>query len=524
MNNNVEREFNLIMEPLIQVRKGDEELRMSLPEVLEHLGRGTREIDFVHLRPFQHHAWYAFLVQLASMALISSGENDPCRDAAEWTELLLGLTAEDEDPWCVYVKDLSKPAFMQPPVPEGQIVDRWNEIYTPGMLDLLVTSKNHDVKIQLINSPAVDHWCYSLVSVQTMEGFLGRGNYGIVRMNGGFGSRPCVTFVRSTEWGARFVRDVPILLAEYDNLLNSSLPYSGRDGHKLLWTFPWDGEGSIDIAECDPYFIEVCRRIRLKRKEGSLTAFGISTSTSRVAGEELHGVTGDPWTPIDKIEGKALTISSAGFTYQKLHQLLIGGEYMNPSTWRQRGENGDMYLVASALTRGQGKTEGYHHRELPVPQPVLGMLETPEGRDRLAEMSESRLQICQQVRNNLLNRALCVITQGAPEGRLDFRDSKTRPWLSVLDREIDAIYFDRLFAQVERNKEEADLEWTRELLELAEEQLEDAIESIPQPSLRRYRIECAARRVFHGSARKAFPDLFKNGDDGTGMNGGETDD
>ncbi|MBN2586400.1 MAG: hypothetical protein JXA64_09410 [Candidatus Fermentibacteraceae bacterium] len=513
MSSSNEKHYNLLKESLFQVkRSGEEERGASLTEVLSELGGSGSEIDFTHLRPFQQHAWFAFLVQLATMALISSNRTEPSNHAAAWEKMLLELTSGNDEPWCLFVEDLSKPAFMQPPVPEGRIDEKWKAFNTPGTLDLLVTGKNHDVKTQLINSADPDHWCYALISLQTMEGFSGRNNYGIARMNSGFGSRPCVTLATAPDWNSRFVRDVPILLKNYDRMLSGSLPYTRRNGYKLLWLLPWDGEESIDLSGCDPFFIEICRRIRLTYEHGVLKARGTSTSTARIAGEELHGVTGDPWTPVDKNEAKALTVSAAGFDYRKLHQLLFPGDYEKPITWRQDDDRGSMHFIASALTRGQGKTEGYHYRELLLPEPVIGMLKTREGGDMLAKFSQSRIERCQQVRNTVLNRALCLVAQGAPKGKLDFRDSKTNQWLVALDRNIDAIFFDRLFSQLELDPEAADIAWIRELLTIAEDQLDDALRSIPQPTLRRFKVESAARRMFHGMVRDTFPELFINDD------------
>jgi CRISPR system Cascade subunit CasA len=48
-----------------------------------------------------------------------------------------------------------------------------------------------------------EHWFYALLTLQTMQGFLGAGNYGISRMNGGFASRPSVGLAPSDRWGMR---------------------------------------------------------------------------------------------------------------------------------------------------------------------------------------------------------------------------------------------------------------------------------------------------------------------------------
>ena len=55
---------------------------------------------------------------------------------------------------------------------------------------MLVTAKNHDLKSSIAAQANVDDWIFALVTLQTMEGFGGVGNYGIARMNSGFGNRP----------------------------------------------------------------------------------------------------------------------------------------------------------------------------------------------------------------------------------------------------------------------------------------------------------------------------------------------
>ncbi len=514
MNDRSSHRFNLIIEPLFQVSHVGKELYLSLPQVLELLSRDSPDTNFTHLRPHQHHSWFAFLVQLAAMALLAAEEEKPEQDAARWADLLLNLTDGDDSPWCLVTNDLSKPAFMQPPVPERKIdAKKWKRIYSPGTLDLLVTAKNHDVKAQLIHSAEVDHWCYALINLQTMGGFLGAGNYGIVRMNGGFASRPGVSFAVTADWGSRFLRDVLILVKEHNSLIGDPWPYPSKGGYRLLWMLPWDGKDSLELKQCDPFFIEVCRRIRMKLDEDDLTAFGISTKVARISSGEIHGVTGDPWTPVIKEERKALTITVAGFNYRLMNRLLFSGEFSFPLTWRRAGERGSMFLLASALTGGQGKTEGLHQRQLSIPQRVVSMLDTRKGTDRLGKLSNRQIERCNQVRSKVLHRALCTITQGAPEGKLDFRDKRTGPWLTVFDRSIDVVFFDRLFAQLDLDDESADCEWIRELVDLAEVQLDDALRTVPQSGLRRYRVSSAAKGMFYGMVRKNFPELFeeKNG-------------
>ena len=118
-------------------------------------------------------------------------------------------------------------------------------------------------------------------------------------MNGGFGNRPLVGLSPDLSWGEHFRRDVDVLLSERDAL---SERYT-LDGPALLWTRPWDGakDSAIPLDACDPYFLEVCRRIRFQDDDGDLVCWRANTKGQRVdAPDSLNGDTGDPWTPIEK--------------------------------------------------------------------------------------------------------------------------------------------------------------------------------------------------------------------------------
>ena len=184
---------NLLTERLIRFRAVDGSGTIeSLPGVYEAMVADRVE-SFPALRPHQRHAWHAFLAQLAVLALTRAGRHEPPRLADEWRQLLRDLTADflDDEPWRLVVQDPSRPAFMQCPAPSG-LSEYKKSLNTPDDLDLLVTSKNHDLKSSIAADAEVDDWVFSLVSLQTMSGYPGRGNYGIARMNGGYSSRPCL--------------------------------------------------------------------------------------------------------------------------------------------------------------------------------------------------------------------------------------------------------------------------------------------------------------------------------------------
>ena len=170
-----------------------------------------------------------FLVQLAALGLHRAGIGVLPTTEAEWVKVLRGLTPEfpDDEPWCLVVDDWSKPAFLQPPVPAGIILK--TEISTPDALDLLITSRNHDLKQRIASRAEPQDWVLSLISLQTGEGYGGAGNQGIARMNGGSSSRPLVGLAPLSQQNGKYAsphpsswfrRDVSTLVESRDDQLN----------------------------------------------------------------------------------------------------------------------------------------------------------------------------------------------------------------------------------------------------------------------------------------------------------------
>lgn len=255
--------FDLLHEPLIGWRDTHGEMHQSnLPEVLAALAANQLR-DFPRLRPHQRHPWHAFLVQLAAIALHHAGQTQPWLSAADWREALMALTPDESDgaPWCL-VTPPGRPALLQAPVP-GENPASWNNLlHAADALDMLVTSKNHDVKAARARHAHADDWLFALLSLQTQEGFLGAGNYGISRMNGGFASRPGVGVAAVGAWGQRWQTDIASLLAQRERIAtNYGLAHEG--GHALLWLLPWSGTEVLALENLDPLYIEICRRVRL---------------------------------------------------------------------------------------------------------------------------------------------------------------------------------------------------------------------------------------------------------------------
>ena len=297
----------------------------SLPEIYAVL-MADEASSFPSLRPHQRHAWHAFLVQLGAMAMYRADRYTPPETAGEWIEIIRRLTSDypDDEPWQLVVEDITRPAFMQPSASSKEKEkDYRNTVATPDELDMLVTSKNHDLKASVAAQAGPDDWIFALVTLQTMEGFGGAGNYGISRMNGGLGSRPAFSLAPLAQNpGPHVRRDIMALLEFRPAILDRYAAYPSNDGIPLLWTLTWDGTPAEALLpnRLDLFYIEVCRRIRLRSEEdGGMYCLRTSSKAARVAGKDLKGRTGDPWTPVNgNRDGLPLTLGAGGFSYNRI--------------------------------------------------------------------------------------------------------------------------------------------------------------------------------------------------------------
>lgn len=501
---------DLLEDALFSVREqGGDVVVLNLPEVL-HLLWCEEVLSFEALQAHQRQAWHCFLVQLAALCFCRGGLDEEREDASAWRAALLTLCDGIEEAFRLVVEDVSLPAFMQSPIPEGSLAAaKYKEPHrTPDDLDMLVTSKNHDVKMARVDHARLEHWVFALVTLQTMEGFLGRGNYGIARMNGGFGSRPLLSYVPAATTSARFRHDVQVLRSSRDESLQGALPYLG-DGLALCWLKSWDGgkNSGLALEALDPFFIEICRRLRFAWCGEHLECWRANTQGARLdTPKDLNGLTGDPWTPvlIDKdLPVKALTLSGSGFNYKIVHGILFSGDYVRPPSMRTPVDGDDMVFVAECLVRGQGKTEGLHRRELRVPNNVKRrLLGAPSEHKRLALISMSRVEAAETMRRSVLYPAL---------GRLSTEGDNVKPdagklarWTQAFEDCVDACFFPELWAAFELDEREAKKKWGGVLEGFAREQLEDAIGSMPISTSGYWRAVSSAESMFRSCLRKHF--------------------
>jgi CRISPR system Cascade subunit CasA len=495
--------LNFLREKLIATKTPDgQKIYRTLPGVMAGLA-GEQVASFPALRPHQRHVWHAFLVQVAALALLKAGK-DELPDAEEgWLDLICNLTPQwpGDEPWSL-ITDASQPAILQSPVPGGDL-SGFKPIETPDALDMLVTSKNHDLKSGRMKNAAPEDWFFALLSLQTQEGIMGAGKYGISRMNGGYGSRSSLGLELQGSFGFRFRRDVTILLP-------AAPSYTKQDGIALLWLEPWNGVTPIAFADLSPLYVEICRRVRLTIASGRIAGMDAGSAAPRISGaSELRGNTGDPWTPVST-DGKALTVSSEGFSYRKLSELLNPEKFQLPPGAKISGNDpaGGMVLVAQSICRGQGKTEGYHERRIPIPQRSLASIAASE--DALAKLAEKRVNALGDLRF-AFRLALFVLSQGAPDKIVADKETTKRfvePWLQRLERELDRSFFEDLWEEAgadEAAREAIYINWLKKLRTLSRGLIAEAAQALPQPSTRRYRAQAQAYIAFRGRLGKSPP-------------------
>lgn len=187
--------MNLLTEPMLRVQTTVDIKVMNLPELLAALGANEVE-SLPGLQRHQEDALHIFLCYLGGAVLARAGINNPMQSEEFWREGLRQLAGRNDDcAWILVVDDVMQPAFMQAPLANQADWKRFSpKANTPDELDVLQTAKNHDLKSQRAYAADLEAWVYALISLQTMSGYMGRGNYGIARMNSGTGSRVCVGF------------------------------------------------------------------------------------------------------------------------------------------------------------------------------------------------------------------------------------------------------------------------------------------------------------------------------------------
>jgi len=497
--------FNLLTEKLIESDNGWH----SLPGLMAAMSRGEIA-SFPALRPHQRPAWHMFLVQLAVMALKRAEHEDVLKDETKWTAALRGLAQgfEEDEPWNLVVEDRSKPAFLQSPDPGGLDWPREKVSTTPDELDMIITSRNHDLKTRVARKARPQDWIYALVSLQTMEGYGGKGNQGIARMNGGSSSRPMLTLApledaSSTIHPSRWWHRDVCRLIERDHT---------RDGISLLWLEPWPEKQQISIEMLNSLFIEVCRRVRLFAKcDSTLSAERANSIAPRIRAKETKGVvseSGEPWAPVNISEAKTLTLSDKGWDYKLLFDLIYSSDYKKPilASPSESEKAMPMALVAEAFSRGNCKTDAFKSRTVVIPKRVIKVLFETQAMDLAKELINDIKNVDSALRDGLVIVSCSGKREQSGEKASKENYKRTNPARNRLERFADQYFFDALFQRLQAKDSEKDiqsrLDFLQNLSVAAEKEFENELPAIPCTRIMRPRAELRGRRVMRSKLKK----------------------
>lgn len=472
---------DLLHDPLIGTDAG----AFSLPDLLAGMASG-RVGSFAAMRPHQRPAWHMFLVQLAVLALRGAGRRDIPDDAGTWRQALRGLTCDfaDDAPWHLVVDRPDQPGFLQPPDPGGL---KWTGVTTPDALDMVITSRNHDLKSNVAADASPQDWIYALVSLQTMEGFGGAGNYGIARMNGGSSSRAMLALAPAGQGGA-MVDPSGWWRWDVTRLLSRDVR---QTGHALLWCLPWPEDRALTLDQLQPEFIEICRRIRLT---DGIAAMRATSKGARIDARESKGNTGDPWAPIHIGENKALTLGERDWTYRLICELIHGDEWRAPDL--ARPDEGDgvapMLLIAEAFSRGNSKTDGFRSRVILVPRAVQRTMFSATT----VELAQAQIARIADFDRALRNALALLSAEGLPDKVQKANHARTAPARGAFQRHADALFFPALWDKLAAGSEEArvdvQIRLMRALAAAARAEFARAAPAIPCASIMRPRAEARA--------------------------------
>ena len=511
---------NLLVDTCLRASLREGGQLCSLPKLFALLVAEQVE-GYPALRAHQEPAWHMFLVQLGAIAMHRAGLIELPMDEIAWRDIIRALTKDafpDDEPWRLVVEDTSKPAFLQPPVPTE--VELKDPVYTPDALDMLITTRNHDLKQSVATAAMVDDWIFALVSLQTSEGYGGRNNYGIVRMNGGSSSRVMMGLApmigeagRDTlRPGARLRRDIEQLLTRRSDMLERfAIGYPETGGIALTWTEAWPNDRQLALGDLDIWFIEVCRRVRLRRIDTKYYALTGISASERINGKHLNGVVGDPWAPINSVESKSLTIGDEGeFNHRRLSEMLFSGDWELPLlATLDRFEAvtvANWSLVIKAIARGNSKTGGFKERIVPIAGRVaLGM---KAKRKELYELAKAQIAEIAAVDNILRNALALAAAGGDREDVGEAAYASTRPLRARLDTVADRLFFPALWARFEAEQAgdraaltAAEDTFVLQLIDAARQLFGEGLADMPCRAILRPRAEARARRRFDGALR-----------------------
>ncbi len=527
--------LNVLTEPLFTIIVRDRAHSLSLAELLATLLAGDAEVDsFPNLAAEQRAHWERNLIRCAAKALHEAGFGTA--QAQRWgvetlaAEIAHALQAEaPTSTWLLHQPDPRQPGFLQIPTPDGKPPGKGNN-YKSNSVSLLTSTiggKNHERKADVVRELTPEQAAYALVEYQFSAIYAGRGNYETQLLGSRSGAGSGVPFMGARIAGSRaetFRHDVQVVL---DRWRTTAGELQGSTW--ALWAEPWDGKRQLGSEHLDPAFIPVARMVRLAAPEDGVfrTVWFRPTDTGRVRDHTDGGVLGDPLTPLvpDPRTGdlKVRGTLRKGYDYTEIVRLLFGTNEQGgtPSASVQaladRGElgRGDLRVAFEGTAYEQGKTGGYHRREVLLP--------TTGGRDVIpwindrsdtnpARKAHTGMYSAARDAKSALRGAARILLAGSPRPR-EGDASKVEAPAALLEQAVDAAYLEHLFtaaAALEAGRDDWLAEWLEWLSDQAKQAFHASLGMLPTSTGRHWEREINAESFLGYRLRKL------GGEDGGG--------
>ena len=416
--------YDLLNDTIISVRTNSDEVpyRVSLPELFAIIAKDAIH-DLPGVRWHQIQALHCFLVQLGVGALLHSGMVAIPTDARDWREILRALS-DDSGIWHLVQSDPTMPAFLQPPVyDEERVVDYKRDVLTPDDLDLLYSTKAHDIKPTADIEGDPEHWIHALINLQTASHYAGGRLYGISRMPSGISGRISASFTPTMRFSGWVKRDMTVLLA------TAEVPVISPIEEFLIWPLPWHGllDERLDPHRLHPMYIDVSRRVRLFDTDGRISARYATSGAARIT---VGGDVGDPWAPIDQTRDRPFHLAEGGWTWFRMCRYLLDEKWRWPLLFSPQLSELDSsqagYIVARGYSRVQGKIDGYYVYKIPVSASTISLLATEEGFD----VFRQTVQMWQKATNDLrMTLRTAIGSQEYSVRYLNYAADGLDPWI-----------------------------------------------------------------------------------------------
>jgi CRISPR system Cascade subunit CasA len=383
-------------------------LQVSLSSLFARWSQGLAD-EVQDMRAHQAPAVESALALFAAHALEVAGRAFGPHTEDEWAKMLQDLAVQQGAPqfWDLAGTDVGTAAFMQPALLVPALAKKL--VASPAELDVLVASKNHDIKQDELLQPAPWHWVCALITGQTCAGYGGKSLYGVMRMNSGTGVRTFLAGYNDDTPFGRWSEDVTRLLRLWKRLHEDNSFGFRPDGVRLVAAVPWDGSSPLSLSDLHPGAVEIARPTRLSyAADGKLTAHTGGTQVTRIAASEQRGNVADAWTALARDDKgvKALSSGDRSFTWQNFVSALFSPETALLSELsRDVDTSREVTQRFRAVSRSQQGTHGYQDFSFTFPAKVARRLFGPAAPVTERQALLSRQKAAVEVAGRIASRA-----------------------------------------------------------------------------------------------------------------------